>query len=274
MLTPQKSIEIQLDLGSDIILTLDELLSPLHNKTYVKKSLERTHRWEIESQKYFKKYSKKLLTPSPILFGILQGVYDKKIREDEAKWIAEQGFDGISIGGSFGTSEIWGHDSVNWASGKAINDTFEWVTPLLPEDLPRHGLGIGEVANLFGSIEWGIDMFDCVSPTRRARNGSLYVSPKSRIYSNTREYQSKKFTININQQRFSRDKKSIDPTCECYTCQNFSRAYLRHLFVSSEILYHRLASIHNVYFINNLVEKIREAILDKQLKRLKDKWLR
>lgn len=179
LLTPESSIGVQLDLGSDIVLVLDELLSPLHDYNYVKQSLERTHRWELRSKDYFNQHLNKGTNKKALLFGILQGVYDKEIRQQEAKWIAKQGFSGISVGGSFGTSEIWGNDSVDWAAAKAIKETFSWVTPLLPEDLPRHGLGIGEVQNLFDSIEEGVDMFDCVSPTRRARNGSLYVSPKN-----------------------------------------------------------------------------------------------
>ncbi len=267
MLTPQLSIEVQLDLGSDIVLTLDELLSPLHNPGYARESLERTHRWEKESQKYFEKNLKNSTNPSALLFGILQGVYDEKIRKSEAKWVADQGFSGISIGGSFGVSEFYGGDSVDWAASKAINQTFEWVTPLLPEDLPRHGLGIGEVENLFDCIERGVDMFDCVSPTRRARNGSLYISPKTGGNSQN------KFAFNISNAKCFDDPSPVDPTCNCYTCQNYSRAYLRHLYTSGEILYHNLASIHNVYFIVNLVKSIREAIINKQFKRLKERWL-
>lgn len=260
LLTSRKSIEVQLDLGADIVLVLDELLSPLASPLYVKESLERTHRWELEGQKYFKKNIKKGVNPDALLFGILQGVYDKKIRQEEASWITGQNFDGVSIGGSFGTKE-------DWASAKAIKDTFEWVTPLLPNDLPRHGLGLGEIENLFDSTERGIDMFDCVSPTRRARNGSLYISYKNG------GNKKNKFTLSIQRSEFKHDSKPIDPDCPCYTCQNFSRAYLRHLFVSSEILYHRLATIHNVYFMLKVTKDIRMAIMDKQFLRLKQEWL-
>jgi queuine tRNA-ribosyltransferase len=269
LLTPEKSIEVQLDLGSDIVLVLDELLSPLHNFFYVKKSLERTHRWEKRSQEYFKKNVKKGTNPGALLFGILQGVYDKEIREGEAKWIAEQGFDGVSIGGSFGTSKYWGDEQsdVDWAAQQAIADTLDWTTPLLPEELPRHILGIGEVEDFFNCIERGADMFDCVAPTRRARNGSLYICPKhgGKV--------GNKFTLNISRAEFKEDPSPIDPDCQCYTCQNFSRAYLRHLLASGELLYHRLATIHNVYFMVNLTKKIREAIIDGQFKKLKETWL-
>ncbi len=302
LLTPEKSMEVQLDLGSDIVLVLDELLSPYHDPRYVKKSLERTHNWEQQSLTYFKKHLKESTNPKAQLFGILQGVYDKEIRVNEAKWVANQDFDGVSIGGSFGISEYWPARSVipnevrnpstslsdvtetssevlrlpsvaqdninvNWAASKAIYQTMEWVASELPEEWPRHGLGLGEIRDFFECIERGIDMFDCVAPTRRARNGSLYIQPKNGGTPKN------KFTLNITRAEFVDDPKPIDLGCECYTCQNFSRAYLRHLYLSREILFHRLASIHNVYFCLHLVEQIRQSIIDKQFKKLKNKWL-
>jgi queuine tRNA-ribosyltransferase len=267
LLTPQKSIEVQLDLGSDICLVLDELLSPLHPPLYVKSSLERTHRWELESKDFFEKNVKSGTNPGAQLFGILQGVYDKEIREQEANWIAEQGFDGVSIGGSFGTSEFWGGSETDWAASKAIYDTVGWVSPLLPDDMPRHILGIGEVQDFFECIERGADMFDCVSPTRRARNGSLYIQPKNGgVIAN-------KFTLAIGRAEYLKDSKPIDPGCECYTCQNFSRSYLRHLFMAGELLFFRLATIHNVYFMLHLVDTIRESIIEDQFEKLKKSWL-
>lgn len=274
-LTPEKSIEVQLDLGSDICLVLDELLSLMHPPSYVEKSLARTRRWELRSKEYFEKNVKKSINPDALLFGILQGVYDRDIRESEAKWIGEQGFDGISIGGSFGTSEYWGREAVDpstslrtsWAASKAIYETMEWVVPHLPDKLPRHALGIGEVQDLFECVEQGIDMFDCVAPTRRARNGSLYINPK-----NGGDIKNK-FTLSISQSKYTKDKNPIDPGCKCHTCQNFSRGYLRHLYMASEILYHQLATTHNLYFILNLVKDIREAIKKKQFQKLKNSWL-
>lgn len=272
MLTPERSIEIQLNLGSDIILVLDELVSPLHEKSYVAQSLERTHRWEMRSLKYYKTIVKKNREKKGSLFGILQGVDNKTIRQQEARWIAKQDFDGVSIGGSFGTSPLWSESDTNiveteWASTKSIEQTMGWITPLLPDSWPRHALGIGEVVDFFLCIEKGVDMFDCVSPTRRARNGSLYISPKNGGKIKNR------FVLNIGNSEFTADSKPIDPGCKCYTCQNFSRAYLRHLFMAKEILYHRLASIHNLSFMVNLVKTIRQSIIDKQFKKLKKKWL-
>lgn len=266
LLTPEKSIEVQLDLGSDIILTLDELVSPLSPISYIKESLERTHNWEIRSKEYFKKNLKKSTNLGAQLFGILQGIDDQDIRVNEARWIAEQGFDGISIGGSFGTSSPVSDESWD-ASAHAIDQTMGWVTPLLPSDLPRHALGIGEVVDFFLCIEKGVDMFDCVAPTRRARNGSLYINPQNGGNVGN------KFTLNISNAKFFDDKNPIDPGCLCYTCQNFTRAYLRHLYVASELLYHRLATIHNVHFMLHLVDNIRESIANKQFQKLKKLWL-
>lgn len=295
LLTPELSVGIQLEIGSDIVLVLDELLSPLHSPAYVKESLGRTHDWETRSKKFFKDHVKKGTNPSASIYGILQGVYDQGIRENEARWIAGQGFDGVSIGGSFGTSGFWpskgvgidspfqGNDELNkasgflegiapdertnWAATKAIYETIGWVTPLLPPELPRHALGIGEVVDFFECIERGVDMFDCVSPTRRARNGSLYISPGNggKV--------SNKFVMSLQRNEFAKDPLPIDPGCKCYTCQNFSRSYLRHLYVAGELLYFRLASIHNVHFIVGLVDRIREAIIDDQFELLKKKWL-
>jgi queuine tRNA-ribosyltransferase len=273
LLTPERSIEIQLNLGSDIILVLDELISPLHSKSYVAQSLERTHRWELRSLKYYKTSVKKNREKKGSLFGILQGVDDKGIRQQEAKWIAKQDFDGVSIGGSFGTSPLWSEseknqvEEVEWASTKSIEQTMSWITPLLPDSWPRHALGIGEVVDFFLCIEKGVDMFDCVAPTRRARNGSLYISPENG--GNIKN----KFVLNISNSEFIYDSKPIDPGCGCYACLNFSRSYLRHLFIARELLYFRLASIHNLYFMVNLVKKIRQSIIDKQFNKLKKHWI-
>ncbi len=277
-LSPERSIEIQLNLGSDVILVLDELLSPLANPEYTFKSLERTHRWELASKDYFQNNLAASINPHSQLFGILQGVYDQEIRVKEAKWVASHDFSGLSIGGSFGTSEYWPTDrsllgkssdgeNTDWAASKAIYQTMEWVMPYLPDEWPKHALGIGEVEDFFNCVERGIDMFDCVAPTRRARNGSLYISPKSGGNPGN------KYTLSIRNSEFTLDSQPIDQQCTCYTCQTFSRAYLRHLFMASEILYHRLATIHNVHFMLNLVNQIRESIINQQFQSFKKQWL-
>lgn len=274
LLTPERSIEIQLNLGSDIVLVLDELLSPMHNRDYARQSLERTHRWELRSLKYFQEHVADSINPNAQIFGIVQGVYDKKIRQAEAKWVAEQDFDGISIGGSMGTSEFYNGDddvtaetiSIDWAASKAIAKTVEWVVPFLPASWPRHVLGIGEIQNLFDCVQRGADMFDCVAATRRARNGSLYISPKQggKVQN--------KYTLLISKAEYKMDAKPIDQLCSCYTCQHFTRAYLRHLYLAKELLYYRLASIHNVYFLSNLMSQMREAIKNQELQKLKKEW--
>lgn len=277
LLTPELSMEVQLDLGSDICLVLDELLSPLHNMAYVKNSLERTHRWEFRSAEYFRKHLSTSVTPKAQIFGILQGIDEESVRKREAKWIAEQDFDGVSIGGSFGVSPSAdpgssvvpenGRETVDWANSHAIDKTMGWVVPLLPDSWPRHALGIGEVLDLFVCIERGVDMFDCVAPMRRARNGSLYIGPKSggKVVN--------KYVLSISRSEYTQDPGPIDSECKCYTCQNFSKAYLRHLYLARELLYYHLATIHNVFFIVNLVKAIRESIIDHKFSSLKKRWL-
>jgi queuine tRNA-ribosyltransferase/7-cyano-7-deazaguanine tRNA-ribosyltransferase len=246
-LTPKKSMEIQNKLGADIIFAFDECTSPLSDKKYNKEALERTHKWALECLKYHK-------NKKQALFGIVQGSYFKDLRIKSAKFISKLDFPGFGIGGSLGKNK------------DDMHKILEWVIPLLPENKPRHLLGIGAVGDLFNSIERGIDMFDCVAPTRSARRGHLYVKPKLGNMKN-------KFRINIQNSRFAYDKKPIDPECDCPVCKNYSRAYLRHLFVNKEIAYARLASYHNEYFILNLVKEIRNSIKDGKFGVLKEKWL-
>lgn len=265
-LDPDRSIEIQLNLGSDIILVLDELISPAATPEYIQQSLDRTHRWELQSLNYFQQHVANSINPQAMLFGIVQGISNQEIREQEAKWVASQPFDGVSIGGSMGAEDQDDH-TLDWAATDAIAQTMAWVVPHLPEEWPKHALGIGEVADFFNCIEQGIDMFDCVAPTRRARNGSLYISPT------TGGQTSNNFSFNITNSQYATDTTPIDPNCQCYTCQNFTKAYLRHLYMAKEILYHRLASIHNVYFMCHLVDTIRQSIIDDKFADLKQSWL-
>ncbi|MBW2980619.1 tRNA guanosine(34) transglycosylase Tgt [Candidatus Woesearchaeota archaeon] len=246
-LTPKKSMEIQNKLGADIIFAFDECTSPLSDKKYNKEALERTHKWAEECLRYHK-------NKKQALFGIVQGSYFKDLRLKSAKFIGKLDFPGFGIGGSLGKNK------------DDMHKILEWVIPLLPENKPRHLLGIGAVEDLFNSIERGIDMFDCVGPTRSARRGHVYVKPKLGNMKN-------KFRINLQNSRFAADKKPIDPECDCPVCKNYSRAYLRHLFVNKEIAYARLASYHNEYFILNLVKEIRNSIKQGKFKELKKKWL-
>jgi queuine tRNA-ribosyltransferase len=246
-LTPESSIKIQEELGADIILVLDECTSPLAGYDYTKKSMELTNRWAIRCIKAHK--------TKQALFGILQGGEYKDLREESARFVASQPFNGYSIGGSLGKSK------------KDMHNILKWVVPILDEKKPRHLLGIGTVEDLFETIELGMDLFDCVGPTRIARVGIIYVSPKAG--GNKRN----KFRYRITRKKFEHDKKPLDPTCKCYACRNYTRAYIRHLFKANEMLAYRLASIHNLYFIVNLVKDIRKAILKGTLQKMKTAWM-
>ncbi len=246
-LTPEKSMEIQSKLGSDIIFAFDECTSPLSSKEYTAEALERTHRWALECLECYNR--------DQAIFGIVQGGEYRDLRVKSAKFFSELPFDGYGIGGSLGKSK------------RDMHNILEWVNPLLPEDKPRHLLGIGAVEDIFNSVERGVDMFDCVAPTRWARRGHLYISPAEG--GNPKN----KFRINIKNSKFRNDPNPIDSSCDCFVCRSFSRAYLRHLYVSEELTYHRLASYHNVYFILRLVEMIRDSIEGGVFPELKREWL-
>lgn len=246
-LTPQLSIKIQEALGSDIILALDECTSPLNDFEYTKQAMYRTHKWAqicIQAK-----------TTDQALFGIVQGGEYKDLREESAKFISSLPFSGLAIGGSLGKSK------------KDMHKILDWTVPLLPKDKPRHLLGIGNIDDFFNCIERGIDMFDCVAPTRLARAGYVFISPEEG--GNMKN----KFRIDIERSRFKNDKAPIDKNCECYTCSNYDKAYLRHLCVAKELTYYRLASIHNLNFFLRLIERIRESIEENEFMKLKKEWL-
>lgn len=246
-LTPQKSMEIQSNLDSDIIFAFDECTSPLSDKEYTAEALDRTHRWEEECLKSYNREQE--------LFGIVQGGEYKDLREKSAQFVAQKDFAGIGVGGSLGKSKV------------DMHNILEWVVPHLPEEKPRHLLGIGAVEDMFNSVERGIDMFDCVAPTRWARRGHLYISPEE---GGTAE---NKFRINIRNAQFKEDERPIDRSCNCFVCRNYSRAYLRHLFNAEELTYFRLSSYHNVNFLLRLMEKIRDSINKSYFQELKKEWL-
>ena len=246
-LTPQKSMEIQSNLGADIIMAFDECTSPLSGYEYTKRALRRTHDWALECLKY--------KDEKQALFGIVQGGAYKELRIRSSKFINNQDFEGHASGGSLGKDK------------RDMHNILEWCIPLLNKEKPVHLLGIGAVEDLFESVERGIDMFDCVAPTRWARRGYLYISPAEK------GNKKNKFRINISRGRFKEDKKQVDRNCDCYLCRNYSRAYLRHLFVANELLYFRLASLHNVNFILRVMDEIRESIKDGCFKRLKREWV-
>jgi len=263
------SIRTQHKLGADIILAFDECPSPLHDYEYTKNSLLRTHRWEkdslathlnLESKKSLSQTQKtKYDYPYPhaqYLFGIPHGGPFQDLRVMSAKYLSNLDFSGYSIGGSLGNLKT------------DMHKVLEWQIPFLDDSKPRHLLGIGDIDDLFECIERGIDMFDCVAPTRIARNGALLISPDSG------GKKSNKFRLIISNAQFKEDGAPIDKSCQCYTCQNFSRAYIRHLFIANELLAFRLATYHNLYFILNLVKKIRTSILEDNFSELKAEWLK
>ncbi len=243
--TPEQVIQIERKLGADIILVLDECTSPLHDYSYTKEAMERTHRWAVRAFAEFKRTSE----TRQALFGIIQGGAYRDLREKSAKFIAERDFDGYAIGGSLGRSK------------EEMNQVLEWTMPFLPQDRPRHLLGIGEVDDIFEIVGRGIDLFDCVLPTRMARTGTVLTKETDR------------FRIHIRNARFKDDPLPIEEGCTCYSCCNYSRAYLRHLFMTKDLLGVRLATIHNVHFLESLMRRIRLAIEEGGLSKLRKKWL-
>ncbi|MDW8031537.1 MAG: tRNA guanosine(34) transglycosylase Tgt [Candidatus Bipolaricaulota bacterium] len=242
--TPENTIEIQRKLGADMIFVLDECTSPLHDYEYTKRAMERTHRWALRALEHFHKVADE----HQAIFGIVQGGAYKDLREQSARFISSLDFDGLGIGGSVGRSK------------EDLYNVLDWTIPLFPEDKPRHLLGIGEIEDIFHAVARGVDLFDCVAPTRMARNGTLWVKD------------AKDFRINITNAIYKTDTRPITEDCACYTCQSFSRAYLRHLFIAKEILAMRLATIHNLYFLESLMRQIRKAISAHALRELAADW--
>ncbi|NLW41239.1 MAG: tRNA guanosine(34) transglycosylase Tgt [Tissierellia bacterium] len=232
-ISPEKSIEIQNSLGSDIMMAFDECIPYPADYDYVKKSTERTTRWAKRCKDFHKDWEKQAL------FGIIQGGMYKDLREKSVKGITDIGFPGYAIGGlSVGEPR------------ELMCEILDFTTPLLPKDKPRYLMGVGTPDYLFEAVIRGIDMADCVMPTRIARNGAVMTSAGR---------------INIRNAKFARDFSKLDPECDCYTCTNYTKAYIRHLFNVNEILGARLATIHNLYFLIKLMENIRKAIKEDRL---------
>ncbi len=241
-------------MGADIILVFDECTPYPSTKKYARQAMERTHRWSLRSLKHYNDtyhYSDN----KQAIYGIVQGGIYKDLRVESAKFISNLPFDGIAIGGvSVGESK------------KEMRDVLDWVSPFLPENKPRHLLGVGEVDDIFEAVARGIDTFDCVIPTRFGRYGMVFASSPEGNLKN-------KFRIDIKKSVFAKGKGPLDKNCNCYTCQNFTRGYISHLFRSSELLAYRLASYHNLYFLVNLVKQIRKAILEGRFEEMKKKWM-
>jgi queuine tRNA-ribosyltransferase len=226
--TPEKSIRIQENLGADIIMAFDECADP-NDHEYITQAMQRTHRWAERSLKAKRRADQ-------ALFGIVQGGVDPDLRAASAEFISSLETPGIAIGGlSVGETK------------EEMHATLDVVTPLLPEDKPRYLMGVGTPEDIINGIARGIDIFDCVLPTRLARHHAAF-SPEGRL--------------NMMNATFSRDERPVDEDCDCYTCGNFTRAYIRHLIVTKELLAGTLLSIHNLRALIRLVEDIRRYITD------------
>ena len=245
-LSPEKSIKIQEKLGADMILVLDECTSPLSSKKYTDKSLERTHNWAKQCLKIHK--------TDQALIGIVQGGHWQDLRGKSVKFIGSMDFDGFAIGGSLGKSK------------NDMHNVLDWVIPYLPENKPRHLLGIGVVEDIFESIDRGVDLFDCVSPTRIARSGYAHIRPPIGTKKNKYRY---KITSII----YRMDDQPLDPNCKCKVCKRYSRAYIHHLLKTEELVGYNLISFHNLYFMLQLMREIREAINTETLQKMKKEWM-
>ncbi|MDZ7798594.1 MAG: tRNA guanosine(34) transglycosylase Tgt [Patescibacteria group bacterium] len=241
LLTPEKAIQIQIDLGVDIIMSLDECPPYPCPKKYAHDSMKITTDWAKRGLKYFKKHKK----PGQQLFGIIQGSVFKDLREEHAKELSKMDFDGLALGG-LAVGE----------KAKIMYKVIEWIEPHLPKNKPRYLMGVGYPEQIAKAVEQGIDMFDCVLPTRNARHGVLYTWKKEKYAASKNFYQE----LKIKQSKFKNDLKPVDSSCQCYGCKNYSKAYLRHLFMSGEFLGQTLATLHNLRFYLKLMEKIRNNI--------------
>lgn len=235
--SPERSIEIQEKLGSDIAMSFDECIPWGSSYEYVKQSTLRTIRWAERGKKAHTREDQ-------ALFGIVQGGDFIDLRKMCAEELVKLNFDGYSIGGT----------SIGEPKEKCF-EMVEYAVKYLPEDKPRYLMGVGSIDYLLGGIARGIDMFDCVLPTRLARHGAL-------ITSNGR--------INIKNEKYKEDFTTLDPNCDCYCCKNYTRAYLRHLYVCDETFGKRLMSIHNTRFLIHLMEKAREAIKEDRFQKFMD----
>jgi len=234
--SPEKVIEIQKNLGSDITMVLDECTEYPAKKSRVKVSMEQTHRWAKRSIEYWQKQGNN----HQALFGIVQGGIYKDLREESVRFISSLGFDGIAIGG------------VSVGEGKRnMYKVMKWVGPLLPKDKPHYLMGVGEPADIIEAAKWGFDMFDCVLPTRLGRHGTIWI---------TSDWQ--KFNkIDLGKSKYQKDKKVLMANCHCPACKaGYSRAFISHLIKEKEMLGMRLATLHNLWLINNLMKKIRKSI--------------
>jgi queuine tRNA-ribosyltransferase len=240
VLNPERSMEIQRDLGADIVMAFDECAPHDAPRKYVETALKRTTAWAERCRKF-------PLAPHQYLFGIVQGGVNEDLRARSAKEITALDFDGYAVGG---VSVGEGFD--------LMTKIVRWTTPLLPKNLPRYLMGVGLPEDILAAVEHGIDMFDCVIPTRYGRGGTLFARTGK---------------VRVTDKRYRKDKYPVDTKCGCYTCVRYSRLVLRHLYYAREPLFETLASIHNVHFYQDLMRDIRAAIEAKRFSAFKSEWL-
>lgn len=243
--TPERSIQIQHQIGADIMFSFDECTSIAQSYAYQLEALQRTHEW---AKRCLAEHSRQTRLradkPYQALFGVLQGANYQDLREEAANFMGDLPFDGYGIGGAL--------------EKEKLGTIVKWVNNILPEDKPKHLLGLSEPDDIFIGIENGADTFDCVSPARIGRNGSLYTLDGR---------------ITIKKALYAEDYSPVVEGCACYTCSNYSKAYVHHLFRAGERLSSTLATIHNEYFIVQLVNQIRESILMNTYESFKSDWM-
>jgi queuine tRNA-ribosyltransferase len=242
--TPEVSMKIQQELGADICFAFDELTSLAEPYEYQVEALNRTHIWADRSLKEFRRLGEISSRPYQALFGVLQGANYEKLRRETAKKLGSMDFDGYGIGGAI--------------EKRRLGETVRWVNEELPANKPKHMLGISEPDDMFEAVAMGVDTFDCVSPTRVGRNGAFYTLRGRK---------------NIKGATYKADFGPLMDGCDCYTCANYTRAYLRHLLRAKEILGYTLMSIHNEQFIISLVANMRRTILDGSFNEFRKDWL-
>ena len=239
MLTPESSMQVQRELGSDIVMIFDECTPYPATPEQARESMELSLRWAERSKKAHQ-------GNDSALFAIVQGGMYPSLREQSARSLVETGFDGYAIGGLSVGEPM-----------EERNQVLEATTPLLPEDHPRYLMGVGTPEDIVESVRRGIDMFDCVMPTRNARTGFLFTSSG---------------ILKIRNSRYKDDTRPVDETCDCYTCRNYSRSYLRHLDKCREILGSRLNTIHNLHYYQRLMKDIRSAIEEDRFDRFVEEF--
>jgi len=251
-LTPESSIQAQKIIGADIIMAFDQCTPDVADKQIVSAAMERTHRWLQQSKVHHEKNPYSAYGFKQALFGIIQGAFFRDLREQCTEFVMSMDLDGIAIGG-----ETIGFDMQKTAQ------VIDWVRPLLPPDKTRYTMGVGsQPQDLIDVVKIGIDVFDCVAPTRNARHGSLYSGEIIKTDDWVKfESEHDKGRLLIKKAIYAKDDRPLMETCECYTCKNFSRAYLHYLFKEKSVAYSNYACIHNIHVMHKVCESMRECVM-------------